>query len=43
MKEMGKEQKVLIAQQMQRQALENKRKAARKKQLNIIFLLLQYQ
>ena len=37
MKEMGKEQKVLIAQQMQRQALENKRKAARKKQLNIQF------
>jgi hypothetical protein len=37
MKQMGKEQKVLIAQQLQRQAIENKRKAARKKQLNIQF------
>jgi hypothetical protein len=37
MKEMGKEQKVLVAKQMQRQAIEDKRKAARKKQLNIQF------
>jgi DNA-binding transcriptional MerR regulator len=37
MKQMGKEQSVLIAQQMQRQAIENKRKAARRKQLNIQF------
>jgi hypothetical protein len=35
MKQMGKEQKVLITQQMQRQAIESKRKAARRKQLNI--------
>jgi Fe2+ transport system protein B len=37
MKEMGKEQKVLITQQMQRQASEDRRKAARRKQLNIQF------
>ena len=37
MKEMGKEQKVLITQQMQRQAIEDKRKAAKRKQLNIQF------
>jgi heme/copper-type cytochrome/quinol oxidase subunit 3 len=37
MKEMGKEQKVLITQQMQRQALADRRKAARRKQLNIQF------
>jgi VIT1/CCC1 family predicted Fe2+/Mn2+ transporter len=35
MKQMGKEQKVLTVQQMQRQAIENKRKAAKRKQLNI--------
>ena len=37
MKQMGKEQSVLITKQMQRQAIENKRKAARKKELNIQF------
>jgi predicted N-acyltransferase len=37
MKQMGKEQKVLIAKQMQRQAIEKKRKAAKRKQLNIQF------
>jgi hypothetical protein len=37
MKEMGKEQKVLITQQMQRQAIEDKRKAAKRKHLNIQF------
>jgi len=37
MKVMGKEQKVLVAKQMQRQVIEDKRKAARKKQLNIQF------
>jgi len=37
MKEMGKEQKGLIAKQMQRQAVEEKRKAERRKQLNIQF------
>jgi hypothetical protein len=37
MKQMGKEQSVLIAKQMQRQAIENKRKAARRKELNIQF------
>jgi phosphoglycolate phosphatase-like HAD superfamily hydrolase len=37
MKQMGKEQSALIAKQMQRQAIENKRKAARRKQLNIQF------
>ena len=37
MREMGKEQKVLITKQMQRQAIEAKRKAARRKQLNIQF------
>ena len=35
MAQMGKEQKVLITQQMQRQAIETKRKAAKRKQLNI--------
>ena len=35
MKEMSKEQKVLITRQMQRQAIENKRQAAKRKQLNI--------
>ena len=35
MRQMGKEQKVLVTQQMQRQAIENKRKAAKRKQLNI--------
>jgi len=35
MQQMGKEQKVLVTQQMQRQAIENKRKAAKRKQLNI--------
>jgi len=35
MKQMGKEQKVLVTKQMQRQAIEDKRKAARRKQLNI--------
>jgi heme/copper-type cytochrome/quinol oxidase subunit 3 len=34
---MGKEQKVLITQQMQRQAVEDKRKTAKRKQLNIQF------
>jgi hypothetical protein len=38
MKQMGKEQSVLIAKQMQRQAIENKRKAARRKELNIQFM-----
>ena len=33
MKQMGKEQKVLIAQQMKRQAIEDKRRAARKRQM----------
>jgi predicted N-acyltransferase len=37
MQQMGKEQKVLITRQMQRQAIEDKRKAVRKKQLNIQF------
>ena len=37
MTQMGKEQKVLITQQMQRQAVEDKRKAAKRKQLNIQF------
>ena len=37
MAQMGKEQKVLITQQMQRQAIENKRKSAKRKQLNIQF------
>jgi ABC-type Na+ efflux pump permease subunit len=37
MRQMGKEQKVLITQQMKRQAIEAKRKAARRKQLNIQF------
>jgi VIT1/CCC1 family predicted Fe2+/Mn2+ transporter len=35
MTQMGKEQKVLITQQIQRQEIENKRKAAKRKQLNI--------
>jgi hypothetical protein len=35
MQQMGKEQKILVTQQMQRQAIENKRKAAKRKQLNI--------
>jgi hypothetical protein len=35
MTQMGKEQKVLITQQIQRQAIEAKRKAAKQKQLNI--------
>ena len=34
MKEMGKEQKVLVAQQMQREAADKKRRAARRKQMN---------
>ena len=38
MKEMGKEQKVLIAQQMKRQAIEAKRKAARRRQTNVQFM-----
>ena len=38
MKQMGKEQEVLIARQMKRQALEEKRKAARRKHLNIQFM-----
>ena len=37
MKEMGKEQKVLIAQQMKRQVVEEKRRALKRKQLNIQF------
>lgn len=37
MQQMGKEQKVLITQQMQRQAIQIKRKAQRRKQLNIQF------
>jgi VIT1/CCC1 family predicted Fe2+/Mn2+ transporter len=37
MVKMGKEQKVLITQQIQRQAIEAKRKAAKRKQLNIQF------
>jgi hypothetical protein len=37
MKEMGSEQKVLISRQMQRQAIEIKRKSAKRKQLNIQF------
>jgi VIT1/CCC1 family predicted Fe2+/Mn2+ transporter len=35
MKEMSKEQKVLVTRQMQRQTIEDKRKAAKRKQLNI--------
>ena len=35
MVKMGKEQKVLITKQIQRQEIENKRKAAKRKQLNI--------
>ena len=35
MKQMGKEQNVLIAKQMQRQVIEDRRKAARRKKLNI--------
>jgi VIT1/CCC1 family predicted Fe2+/Mn2+ transporter len=35
MKQMGKEQKVLVTQQMQRQAIETKRRSAKRKQLNI--------
>lgn len=38
MKQMGKEQKVLIAKQMQRQALEDRRQAARRRELNIQFV-----
>ena len=37
MVKMGKEQKVLITKQIQRQEIENKRKAAKRKQLNIQF------
>jgi hypothetical protein len=37
MKQMGKEQSVLIAKQMQRQAIEDKRKAKRRKELEIQF------
>ena len=37
MRQMGKEQKVLVAQQMKRQALEEKRRAIRRKQLNMQF------
>ena len=37
MKQMGKEQNVLIAKQMQRQVIEGRRKAARRKKLNIQF------
>lgn len=37
MKQMGKEQGILIAKQMQRQVIEDRRKAARRKQLNIQF------
>lgn len=37
MKQMGKEQSVLIAKQMQRQVIEDKRKARKRKQLNIQF------
>jgi hypothetical protein len=37
MRQMGKEQKVLVAQQMKRHALEQKRKAIRRKQLNMQF------
>jgi hypothetical protein len=35
MKQMGKEQNVLISKQMQRQVIEDRRKAARRKKLNI--------
>ena len=37
MVKMGKEQKVIITKQIQRQEIENKRKAAKRKQLNIQF------
>jgi hypothetical protein len=37
MKQIGKEQKVLIARQMQRQVIEDNRKAKKRKQLNIQF------
>jgi hypothetical protein len=37
MKQMGKEQNVLIARQMQRQVIEDRRKAAIRKKLNIQF------
>jgi hypothetical protein len=37
MKQMGKEQSVLIAKQMQRQAIEDKRNAKRKKEIQIQF------
>jgi hypothetical protein len=38
MKQMGKEQSVLIVKQIQRQAIEDKRKAKRRKELEIQFL-----
>jgi hypothetical protein len=39
MKQMGKEQKVLIAQQMQRQAMQDRRRAIRMKQLRDDFII----
>jgi hypothetical protein len=39
MKQMGKEQKVLIAQQMQRQAMQDRRRAIRMKQLKDEFII----
>ena len=39
MKKMGNEQKTLITKQMKRKAIEDKRKAARRKQLNIQFAI----
>ena len=39
MKQMGKEQKVLIAQQMQRQAMQDRRRAVRMKQLKDEFIM----
>ena len=39
MKQMGKEQKILIAKQMQMQAIQERRRAVRMKQLRVEFII----